>query len=277
MTDVGIVGLGLIGGSLGLDLKALGYQVWGVSRKAETCEMALAKGVVDRSSVNLDLLASAEIIFICTPIGLILPTLRDLIPHIRPGTIVTDVGSVKGAIVPSATALWPDFVGGHPMAGTAEQGINAAQKDLFKNAPYVITPLPHTSMTGVEKLSTIVAQLGSKLYRCSPEAHDRAVALISHLPVMISANLIRVCMVDEEVELAQNLASSGFKDTSRVGGGNPELGMMMAQYNRSALLQCLRDYQDNLEQLIQYIESDNWEQLASTLTFTQESRPLFIK
>ncbi|MBR8830860.1 MAG: Cyclohexadienyl dehydrogenase [Chroococcopsis gigantea SAG 12.99] len=277
MSEIGIVGLGLIGGSLALDLKALGYHVTGVSRKPRTCEIALEKGMVDRSGVSLDLLSGAEIIFICTPMSLILPTIGDLIPHIEPGTIITDVGSVKGAIVSQATELWPHFVGGHPMAGTSEQGINAAQRDLFKNAPYVITPLPHTSMTGVEKLSKIVEQLGCRLYQCSPEAHDRAVALISHLPVVLGANLIDVCMAAQESELAQNLASSGFRDTSRVGGGNPELGTMMARYNRSALLQSLRDYQDNLTRLMGYIESENWEGLEAILQYTQKSRALFIK
>lgn len=276
---IGIIGLGLIGGSLGLDLRDRGYTVLGVSRKENTCKRAVEKGVVDQASVNLKLLESAEIIFICTPIGLITPTLEQLLPHLNPETIITDVGSVKTPIVDKCSKIWNKFIGGHPMAGTAEQGIEAAQKDLFKKAPYVITPTENSSSEGVKLLENIALSLGSIVYQCTPENHDQAVAWISHLPVMISANLINSCLGEKDpiiLKLAQQLASSGFRDTSRVGGGNPELGLMMAQYNQQALLKSLREYRDNLDKIIGDIESENWENLDKLLELTNDKRESFL-
>ncbi|MEQ8960955.1 MAG: prephenate dehydrogenase/arogenate dehydrogenase family protein, partial [Coleofasciculus sp. C2-GNP5-27] len=123
---IGIVGLGLIGGSLGLDLRKLGYSVLGVSRQDHTCNRAIELGVVDDASVNMNLLAASDIVFICTPISAIAPTLQALIPHLSPETIITDVGSVKTAVVEAVTPLWHNFVGGHPMAGRESNGIEAA-------------------------------------------------------------------------------------------------------------------------------------------------------
>ena len=276
---VGIVGLGLIGGSLGLDLRSRGLEVLGVSRREKTCQMALERGVADRVSVSLSLLAAAEIVFICTPIAAIAPTVKGLIPHLVPETIVTDVGSVKMPVVQACSQLWHHFLGGHPMAGTQEQGIEAAQKDLFAGAPYVLTPTETTPLAAVKKVEEIGRSLGSQVYICSPEDHDRAVAWISHLPVTVSAGLISACMSESEptvLRLAQRLASSGFRDTSRVGGGNPELGVMMARYNRQQLLRSLFQYRQSLDQLIELIEQENWDTLEQILKSTQKARPQFL-
>jgi arogenate dehydrogenase (NADP+) len=276
---VGIVGLGLIGGSLGLDLRAQGYEIIGVSRQERTCEIALERGVVDEASTDLSSLAATEIVIVCTPIGKIAPTVEQLIPHLTPETIITDVGSVKEPIVETCSGLWSNFVGGHPMAGTAEQGINAAQSNLFQGAAYVFTPTEQTPSTTITKLEEMARSLGAIPYICSPQVHDRSVAWISHLPVMVSASLINACLSETESEvlnLAKKLASSGFRDTSRVGGGNPELGVMMAQYNRKSLLRSLYQYRHNLEQIIDLIETENWNDLEQILQTTQQARPKFF-
>ncbi|MEA5510596.1 prephenate/arogenate dehydrogenase [Crocosphaera sp. UHCC 0190] len=275
---IGIIGLGLIGGSLGLDLRHLGHEILGVSRQENTCQRARERGVVDQADTNISLLASTDIIFICTPIGLIFPTLQQLKPYLKKDTIITDVGSVKTPIVQECAALWQNFVGGHPMAGTAEQGIEAAQTNLFKNAPYVITPIENTPKDGVKILEDLAQSLGSIVYHCSPENHDQAVAWISHLPVMISASLIASCVRESDpivLKLAQQLASSGFRDTSRVGGGNPELGMMMAQYNQRALLRSLMTYRQQLDQVIEQINTEDWDSLEKLLNETQQGRSPF--
>lgn len=278
--NIGIIGLGLIGGSLGLDLRSQGYKVLGVSRQQSTCDIAVQKGVVDESSTSLELLAAADLIFICTPINLIVPTLAKLTPYLKPQAIVTDVGSVKEAIVANCSQLWANFVGSHPMAGTAEQGINAAQYGLFVNAPYLITPLESTPNLAVEILTEIVQKLGCQIYHSSPEEHDQAVAWISHLPVMISTSLIQACAKEQDLnirELAENLASSGFRDTSRVGGGNPELGLMMAKYNRQALLVSLANYRENLDKIIDCLEAEKWQELENILISSQQYRADFIQ
>lgn len=277
--NIGIVGLGLIGGSLGLDLKGLGHYVIGVSRQEQTLKRAIELGVVDKASVNLSCLELADLVFICTPISAIAPTITQLIPLLSPDTVITDVGSVKTIVVEHIAPLWPNFVGGHPMAGTADSGIEAAVAGLFAGNPYVLTPLETTPAPAVKRLEEIVRSLTSRVYFCRPEDHDRAVAWISHLPVMVSASLIDACMSESEptvLELAQNLASSGFRDTSRVGGGNPELGLMMARYNRASLLRSLSSYRHSLDQLIDLIEREDWQTLAEKLKTSQLQRPQFL-
>ena len=273
--NIGIVGLGLIGGSIGLDLRSRGFDVFGVSSRQQTCDRAQARGVVSEASIHLSLMAAADVVFICTPVGSIEPIVRDLVPYLSPHTILTDVGSVKTPIVQAVSSLWPNFVGGHPMAGTAESGIEAAVPDLFVGRPYVLTPQAQTPAAAVDRVEEIARLLGASVYRCSPLDHDRAVAWISHLPLMASATLIAAGAVEGDrhiVNLAQHLASSGFRDTSRVGGGNPELGVMVAKYNRQELLRSLSIYRDCLDEFISDIEAENWQALEHKLKLTQQAR-----
>ncbi len=247
--NIGIVGLGLIGGSLGLDLMSLHQEnpansdnnfVWGISRNPDTCQQAEAIAAVNIARTNIQeipdrLLQQTEIVVICTPIAAILPTIANLAPQLPKGLIFTDVGSVKGAIVEPATSICTAsgqiFIGSHPMAGTAFQGILAAEKQLFQDRPCVITF--SNDLAALAKVRSLWELVGMQIYECSPADHDRAVAMISHLPVMVSAALIHSCQREENhqvLQIAQNLASSGFRDTSRVGGGNPELGRLMAVF-----------------------------------------------
>ena len=273
--NIGIVGLGLIGGSIGLDLRSRGFDVFGVSSRQQTCDRAQARGVVNEASIHLSLMAAADVVFICTPLGSIEPIVRDLVPYLSPHTIVTDVGSVKTPIVQAVSSLWPNFVGGHPMAGTAESGIEAAVPDLFVGRPYVLTPQAQTPAGAVDRVEEIARLLGASVYRCSPLDHDRAVAWISHLPLIVSATLVAAGTLEGDrhiVNLAQHLASSGFRDTSRVGGGNPELGVMVAKYNRQELLRSLSIYRDSLDEFISDIEAENWQALEHKLKLTQQAR-----
>ena len=158
----------------------MGHQVIGVSRQESTCETAEQQGICDRASCDLSILKDTEIIFVCTPIAAIIPTIEQLIPHLHPDTIITDAGSVKGAIVDQATELWANFVGGHPMAGNSESGIAAFEKGLFADRPYVLTPTPETSPVALDRVAELVRSLNSILYHATPEQHDLAVAWISH-------------------------------------------------------------------------------------------------
>ena len=275
---VGIVGLGLIGGSLAWEFTRLGHQVWGTSRKPDTCQTAIARGIVHQASTELASLAPVDIVFICTPIPFVLSTLQQLTAILNPKTIVTDVASVKAPIVRAATDMWPNFVGGHPMAGTAQQGIDAAQLELFRGCTYAITPLKSTPIAAAKTLRELLAPLAINCVETSPEIHDAAVAWISHLPVVVSSSLVEACSSapDSELILARQLASSGFRDTSRVGGGNPELGTAMAQFNREALLKTLQAYRDCLNRRIAAIEDEDWQQVKTSLSQTQRARPPFV-
>jgi len=276
---VGVVGLGLIGGSLAIDLRKQGHTLFGVSRREQTCQQAVERGVVDAASPELKSLGDMDVVFLCPPIGAIAPLAQQLIPHLSQDTVLTDVGSVKQPIVESIGSLWTNFVGGHPMAGTEAQGLDAAQPDLFVDRPYVLTPTETTPVIAVERVSELVRSLRAHLHICDPAAHDQAVAWISHLPVMISASLIQACTTaptPDLVELAQAFASSGFRDTSRVGGGNPELGTMMARYNQSALLASLTAYRQTLDRYIHAIEQSDWAAIEAFLQETQRDRPQFL-
>ncbi|BAY83350.1 prephenate dehydrogenase [Calothrix parasitica NIES-267] len=277
---IGIVGLGLIGGSLALDLKKQGHHVLGVSHRDSTTQRAISLGIVSQASVNMSLLSDAEVVFICTPLGFIIPTLEQLIAHLPSSCVITDVGSVKTPIVKGISPVWENFVGGHPMAGSNDSGIEAACKNLFNDKPYVLTPINTTPTTAITVVENLISQLGVNIHYCSPEEHDKAVSLISHLPVMSSASLIAACEkeADSQVRLlAQKFASSGFRDTSRVGGGNPELGVMMAKYNREALLMSLQNYRSNLDELIKLIEREDWTSLEQILHSTQQARGKFVE
>ncbi|KAM3094140.1 prephenate/arogenate dehydrogenase [Phormidesmis sp. 146-35] len=276
---IGIVGLGLIGGSLGLDLRSQGHEVLGVSRQERTCQVAVTRGAVDDAGVDLKFLADTDVVFLCTPLAHLYTTVTQLIPYLSLNTVLTDVGSVKQSVVQDISPLWKNFVGGHPMAGTAESGIEAAQHGLFARSPYVLTPTETTPPDAIALVESIIKPLQVRLYHCSPADHDRAVAWISHLPVMVSASLIAACTSESDssaLRLAQTLASSGFRDTSRVGGGNPELGVMMAQYNTVEVLRSLSVYRDKLDQIIGTIEQENWAALEEILSQSQRDRPKFV-
>lgn len=276
---IGIVGLGLIGGSLGLDFRSQGHRVVGVSRKPETCERAIARGIADYASVSADCLRQADVVFLCTPLGIMETAVDEMVPYLSADAVLTDVGSVKRWVMQTIAPKWANFVGGHPMAGTANSGIEAAQRELFVNCAYVLTPLETTPPTAVQQIEDLARSLQSHVHICAPTDHDRAVAWISHLPVMVSVSLISACANESDksvLELAKVLASSGFRDTSRVGGGNPELGMMMAQYNQDELLRSLYAYREQLDQAIAQIEQSDWATLEQHLQATHHHRPPFI-
>ncbi len=279
LMQIGIVGLGLIGGSLAMDWRSHGHTILGASRQKSTCEAAIARHIADEASTDLSLMHDAEVVVLCTPLGAFLPTVEQLLPHLQPGAILTDVGSVKGWVVDTIAPRWKNFVGGHPMAGTAESGLDAALSGLFIDRIYAITPTEQTPPHAVEVVKDLARSLQSQICICQPDDHDQAVAWISHLPVMVSASLIGGCMHEEAAtarSLAQTLASSGFRDTSRVGGGNPELGVMMARYNQAALVRSLQGYRNQLDQLTQYIIDSDWDKLTEYLAQTQSDRPKFL-
>ena len=283
---LGIVGLGLIGGSLGLDARSLGHVVVGVSRKPITCQRAIERGAVDDASVDVSILGTVDMVILCTPLSDILAITQNILPFLPKTSILTDVGSVKAPIVSQMNELLIQanvenpFVGGHPMAGTANVGIEAAIPNLFRGNPYVLTPTETTPDSAVTVVEDLVRSIGANLYKCDPSIHDRAVALISHLPVMVSASLIQVCMAERDPlvrELAIQLASSGFRDTSRVGGGNPELGRLMAEFNTDALLASLYQYRSQLNRIISQVEAGEWNALEARLVQTQRDRSLYLK
>ncbi|MGB1622215.1 MAG: prephenate/arogenate dehydrogenase [Synechococcus sp.] len=275
----GVVGLGLIGGSLGLDLQALGWEVQGLVHRQVTAERALARGLAQQVSTDPACLAGCDLVILALPIARLLDPDPALVAALPSTAVITDVGSVKAPVLEVWRALHPRFVASHPMAGTAEAGVEAGFAGLFRGRPWIATPDAQTDPAALRLIRELAAALGSSWTVASAAQHDQAVALISHVPVLVSAALLRAAGDERDPEirrLAMELASSGFADTSRVGGGNPELGVAMASGNRDAVLKGLAAYRWSLEQLEDAVMKQNWEQLGKELARTQSLRPSFL-
>ena len=276
---VGIVGLGLIGGSIGLDLRSQGIEVQGLVHRSATVERAMERGLVSAVSTDPSCLACCDLVILALPIPALLQPSSELLEALPAGAVVTDVGSVKQPVLEAWNGRHPRFVASHPMAGTAEAGVEAGQRDLFQGRPWIATPDAKTDPAALAVVEDLAGLLGSRWFTAAADQHDQAVALISHMPVLVSAALLRAAGDERDPEiraLARALASSGFVDTSRVGGGNPDLGVAMASSNREAVLKALAAYRWSLEQLEDAVIKSNWDQLQKELTRTQALRPAFL-
>lgn len=276
---VGIVGLGLIGGSIGLDLRAQGIKVQGLVHRSSTAERAMERGLVSAVSTDPACLACCDLVILALPIPALLKPNAELLEALPAEAVVTDVGSVKQPVLQEWKGRHPRFVASHPMAGTAQAGVEAGQRDLFQGRPWIATPDAETDAAALAVVEDLARRLGSRWFTAGAAQHDQAVALISHMPVLVSAALLRAAGDERDPEirtLAQALASSGFADTSRVGGGNPDLGVAMASSNREAVLKALAAYRWSLEQLEDAVIKTNWDQLHKELTRTQHLRPGFL-
>ena len=281
---VGIVGLGLIGGSLGLDLRAQGLEVRALVHRDATAERARERGLADVVATDPAVLQGCGLIVLALPLDRLLdpdPALRAALPA---EAVLTDVGSVKQPVLERWGHWHPRFVASHPMAGTAQAGVEAGLEGLFSGRPWVATPasapLPGTDPAALDLVQQLAEAVGARWLTCDAAAHDQAVALISHVPVLVSAALVQAAdrggAEAGAQELVRQLASSGFADTSRIGGGNPELGTLMARSNRAAVLQGLAQYRRQLEALEALVEGEDWPALQAELSRCQALRPEFL-
>jgi len=278
---VGLVGLGLIGGSLGLDLGRRGATVRALVHRPETEARARQRGLAAVVSTDAAVLADCGLVILCLPLDRLLVPDPALLAALPPDAIVTDVGSVKGPVLAAwEPRLGERFVASHPMAGTAQSGVEAGEPDLFVDRPWVLTPGGLTDPAALEAVEDLARALGAVPLRCDAAAHDRAVALISHLPVLVGAALLQAAdrgAAGPLGPLARALASSGFADTTRVGGGNPDLGLWMARHNRPALLAALAEYRAALEGLESLVRAEDWPALRQQLALAQTLRPPFLE
>ena len=278
-TCIGIVGLGLIGGSLGLELQALGHTVNALVNKPQTVERAKERGLAQVISTDPNILANCELVIIALPLDQLMNPPQEIINALPPNAVITDVGSVKAPVLKVWEKLHPRFIASHPMAGTTQSGIEAGHLGLFRESPWVATPNSKTDSEALELVQKLAMSLDTKWITTSAEKHDTAVALISHLPVLISGALLQTMATEPDPsvrELAKVLASSGFSDTTRVGGGNPNLGRAMAENNTTAVLGALTAYQGCLKKLEESILKDDWLKLQEDLDLCQKIRSSFI-
>ena len=213
-----VVGTGLIGGSIGLSLRQRGWHVAGLDADRDRLAEALRIGALDEAGDDLD----AEIVFVATPASAVAAEVGRILasPGRRPDAVVTDVSGVKSAIV--AAADHPRFIGGHPMAGSEQVGLQGAAPDLFAGAVWVLTPTSVTDLNAFTRLQGVVAELDADLLVLTAEDHDRLVAVVSHVPHLVAATLMNAATVGAEHDRALlRLAAGGFRDMTRVAAGHP--------------------------------------------------------
>ena len=213
-----VVGTGLIGGSIGLALRARGWHVTGHDSDPARAEQARRAGVLD--VVGFD--PEAQVTFVATPLDAVTKEVATVFGQrrVRPDAVVTDVAGVKGPVV--ASIANPHFVGGHPMAGSEQVGLDGADSDLFVGATWVLTPTADTDPESYARLQAVVVSLGAEVVALSPEQHDALVAVVSHVPHLVAATLMNAATAGAEQDGALlRLAAGGFRDMTRVAAGHP--------------------------------------------------------
>jgi prephenate dehydrogenase len=227
-----VVGTGLIGGSVGMALRRLGWFVTGRDLDAERAAQALKLGALDAVGDDPD----ATITFVATPVRSVAREVLDALAH-GPG-LVTDVGSVKGPIIDAVPD--PRFVGGHPMAGSEQEGVEGATADLFQGATWVLTPTAGTDVGAYAHVQQLVGALGAEVVALPPDRHDALVAVVSHVPHLTAATLMRLAAGrGEEHRALLRLAAGGFRDMTRIAGGSPAIWPDICGENRAAIVDVL--------------------------------------
>jgi arogenate dehydrogenase (NADP+) len=279
---IGIVGLGLIGGSLALDLLAQGHTVRAWVHRQSTVVRAQERGLATEVSTDPRVLDGCGLVVLALPLDRLLEPSPELLDALPAGAVVTDVGSVKAPVLARWRALHPRFVASHPMAGTAHSGVEAGLAGLFSGRPWVATPATDTDPQALDLVRALAELVGARWLTCGAAEHDQAVALISHLPVLVSAALLQTADRASAAGagalpgLVRALASSGFADTTRVGGGNPELGTLMARCNQDAVLAALVGYRQQLEAMELRVRQGDWDGLRHALEDCAQLRPQFL-
>ena len=276
--NIGIVGLGLIGGSIGLKLQSLNHTVYGVTNNKPNEIKAKKRKLANFISQDYEILENCSIIFLALPIKHLINPSKELIKAIPTKAILSDVGSVKVPIVETWDKIHDLFIGSHPMAGTEEKGVSAGKIELFDNSKWVITPTDKTDQNSLNTLSKLIKTMGCDIYLENPVIHDKAVADISHLPIFLASCLIETayCKHNQDLlNLSGRIAATGFSDTSRVGGGNPVLGVDLAENNTVNILTSIKKFKKNINEIEKIFEARDWDLLEKKLQKTQEWRNHF--
>jgi prephenate dehydrogenase len=266
LKTLAIIGVGLIGGSIGLAAKRRGLaeRVLGVGRRQATLDTAIARGAIDEAHFDVaPAVACADIAVFCTPVDLIATQVLECAASCSPGALLTDAGSTKAGIVDRLEGKLPlgvSFVGSHPLAGSEKQGPEHASADLFQNRLTVVTPTAQTDPAIAERTASFWRSLGSRVTFMNPEEHDRALAMTSHLPHLLAAALAGILPVE-----LQALTATGFRDTTRVAGGDPSLWTAIFGQNRAAVLAALGLLDERLSELRTALESRDWQTLHDLL------------
>ena len=264
-----IVGVGLIGGSLGLAVRKhkVAHRVIGVGRNRHSLQHALDLGCVDEFTTDLyHGVRESDLVVVCTPVESIASFIQQAALNARPKTLITDAGSTKAEIVKEVEAdlrkhkSSVEFVGSHPMAGSEKNGVEHSRADLFEGHAVIITPTAKTSDDAVERVHDFWRALGANVFKMSPAEHDRAVATISHVPHVVAAALASAAP-----EECLPLAGRGWLDTTRIAAGDPELWRQILAQNRGHVLKGLAQFEKVLAAIRAALENEDDARLVKLL------------
>ena len=270
-----ILGPGLIGGSVALALRSrcpsINITVWG--RREEQLLEIQRQGIADAVTADMKgAVMDADLVVLCTPIGIMNELAQRLAPHLAEGAVVTDAGSVKVSVVEQLTPILGErFVGAHPMAGSELSGFDAARADLFAGAPCILTPLPTTPIRMLEAVSQFWSSLGAQVTTMSPVEHDRLVARISHLPHAIAFALVNLVAATLPPSSSQ-LAGGSFRDGTRVAASDPALWTGILSENRVEVIEAIREMSDLLQTLAGNLEAQEKDSVLDFLSQAKEHR-----
>lgn len=263
------MGTGLIGASIGIALRRRGWWVSGVDNTPGLAERAVALGALDAEGFDDD----AEVVFVATPVRASEAVIREILlrPGRRPDAIVTDVGSVKGPVV--ASVDHPSFVGGHPMAGSEQVGVEGADGDLFLGATWVLTPTALTDPMAYTRLRSLLVTLGATVVALAPDQHDSLVAVVSHVPHLTAATLMDLAagLSQEHAALLQ-LAAGGFRDMTRIAAGQPTIWPDICADNAAAIVETLDMLIDALGTMRTRVAEHDHTELLAVLTRAADAR-----
>jgi cyclohexadieny/prephenate dehydrogenase len=249
---VAIIGVGLIGSSLARVIRREGLAkiIVGIERDAATAARVRVLSIMDDVTTDLAAVAGADLVIICTPVGVIGSVGAAMAPHLSPGVIVTDVGSVKQSVIAQLTPVLPAharLMAGHPIAGTENSGPESGFPDLFKGRLCIITPLPETDPDATRRVRWLWEQAGSQVTEMAPDRHDRVLAVTSHLPHLIAYTIVATAADLEEHMQGDVIkySAGGFRDFTRIAASDPVMWRDVFLHNREAVLEMLgRLYED---------------------------------
>jgi prephenate dehydrogenase len=269
-----------LGGSIGLGLRQAGFtgKIVGLGRRAESLALAKSLGCVDEIATDIaTALRESQLVVLCSPVATFDGWFSRIAPECHPGMVITDVGSTKAEVCRQAAMhLGPcarRFVGSHPMAGGELGGAGHATADLFRGKPCILTPSGDADPAALAVVEALWMKLGMHLTKMTPHDHDWAVARISHLPHVVAAALMRLASGAGGLEIA----SSGFRDTTRVASGDPEIWRDIFATNRAAILEALDAYRRELGTFRDIIALGDGQKLMAALTDAQRARDAWLK
>lgn len=283
INKLALIGVGLIGGSLARALRDAGHvrEVIGYGRGLANLQRAVELGVADRVETSLSAaVRDADMVVLATPVGSMAGILGAIAPYLMPGSVVTDVGSVKGTIVEAARAVLGEklnsFVPGHPIAGTERTGVEASFSSLFVGRRVVLTPLPETRAEAVARVRAMWQAAGAEVVSMSVEHHDSVLAATSHLPHLLAYALVdMLARLDDSREIFA-YAAGGFRDFTRIASSDPVMWRDISLANRDAIVSMLKQYQAEVNDLIKAVAAGDGEKLQTLFARAKAARDALV-